>query len=262
METFFRLDGQICIVTGAGSETGIGFATAKILGLQGARRVIITGTTDRIIRRATELGNLGITADGYRIDLTDRPSVRLFVDEIVRKYGRIDVLVNNAGMVQVGMEEDYTLFHELSDESFDDAIRRNLMTAYNTSRAVADTMIRQNYGRVIHVSSTTGPLGANPGEVGYATAKAAMLGLCKGMALELAPYRITVNNVLPGWVATGSQTPKEARAGQATPIGRSARPEEVGHMIAFLASREASYITGQDFVVDGGNSIVENKAGE
>lgn len=262
METFYRLDGQICIVTGAGSETGIGFATAKILGLQGARRVIITGTTERILRRAAELESLGIPTDGYRIDLTDRAAVRLFVDEVIRKYRSIDVVVNNAGMVQVGTKEDFTLFHALSDESFDDSIRRNLMTTYNMSRAVAETMMRRNYGRIIHVSSTTGPLAANPGEAGYATANAALLGLCKGMAIELAPYAITVNTVLPGWIATGSQTAAEAKAGLATPVRRSARPEEVGHMIAFLATREASYITGQNFVVDGGNSIVENRAAE
>lgn len=260
MNTFYNFTNQICLITGAGSETGIGFTTARILGLQGAR-VLITGTTERIFLRAQELEREGIAALGYIIDLTDRPAVRRLITEIKDTFGKIDVLINNAGMMQVGQEEDYTLFCNLTDESFDDSINRNMMTAYNTTRAVIGHMIEQKYGRIINVSSTTGPLGSNLGEVGYGTAKAAMIGMCKGIALEVARDNITVNNVLPGWVATGSQTQKEAIAGMHTPIGRSARPEEIAHMIVFLSTREASYITGQNFVVDGGNFIIEDNSG-
>jgi 3-oxoacyl-[acyl-carrier protein] reductase len=259
MEQFYRFDHQVCLITGAGSASGIGYATARIFGLLGAQ-VLITGTTNRIYLREQELKKEGVIAAAFIIDLTDKSAVKELISQIMQTYGKIDVLVNNAGMVQVGQKEDFTLFHELSDESFEDSISRNLMTAYNTTRAVINGMRQQEYGRIVNVSSTTGPLGVNAGEVGYATAKAAMLGLCKGIALESARYHITVNNVLPGWVATGSQTKEEKNAGKYTPIGRSARPEEIAHMIVFLATREASYITGQDFVVDGGNCIIEDKA--
>ena len=258
MDTFYRFDGKVCLVTGAGSENGIGYAVAKIFGKLGAN-VIITGTTDRIFQREKELKQEGITAYAYTIDLTNRISILRIIEEIKKKFGSIDVLVNNAGMTQVGQIEKLTYFYDLAEGEFEDAINRNLMTAYYTTRAVIGVMLEQNYGRIINVSSTTGPIGSNCGEAGYGAAKAAMLGMSKGIALEVAKNNITINNVLPGWVATGSQTKKEALAGMHTPMERSGRPEEIAHMIIFLATKEASYITGQDFVVDGGKCIIEDK---
>jgi 3-oxoacyl-[acyl-carrier protein] reductase len=260
IDTFYHFHNQVCLITGAGSESGIGFAAAKILGQLGAT-VLITGTTERIFLREQELRKDGISAVGYVIDLTDRIAVKGLIAEILATFGTLHVLINNAGMTQVGQEEEFTPFYKLSDESFETAINRNLMTCYNTTRAVIGTMMDQKYGRIVNVSSTTGPLGSNPGESGYGAAKAAILGMSKGIAMETAKHNITVNNVLPGWVATGSQTKEEAFAGMHTPMGRSGRPEEIAHMIVFLATRVASYITGQDFVVDGGNFIVENKGG-
>lgn len=259
MESFYTFENQVCLVTGAGSEHGIGFATAKLMGLRGGT-VLITGTTDRIFLREQELKQEGINVKGFIIDLTDRPAVKSWIKSVEETYGTISVLVNNAGMAQVGWEEDFTLFHELLDESFDDSIRRNLTTCYNATRAVIGGMIKQKYGRIVNVSSTTGTMGSNPGEAAYGAAKAAMIGMSQSIALEVAKENITINSVLPGWVATASQTKKEAVAGEHTPIGRSARPEEIAHMILFLATKEASYITGQKFVVDGGNWIQENKA--
>ncbi len=258
MREIYRFDNQICLVTGAGSESGIGFATAKILGRQGGQ-VIITGTTERIFDREQELRAEGITARGYIVDLMDQHSVRKLIDLISRDIGDIDVLVNNAGMTQVGQAEKLTLFCDLEDGEFEESISRNLMTTYYTTREVIKGMIKKCYGRIVNVSSTTGPIGSNIGETGYGAAKAAMLGMSKGIALEVAKYKITVNNVLPGWIGTGSQTQKEALAGRYTPIGRSGSPDEVAHMIVFLSTKEASYITGQDFVVDGGNCIIEDK---
>lgn len=120
-------------------------------------------------------------------------------------------------------------------------------------------MKSRNYGRIVNVSSVTGPVVSNPGEAAYSAAKAAVIGMSRSIAIEVAKDNIMINNVLPGWIATASQTEGEAAGGLNTPAGRGGSPEEVANMIVFLASKEASYITGQSFIVDGGNTIQEYK---
>ena len=253
-----ELQGRVALVTGAGSPSGIGFATARALGREGAR-VAVTSTTDRIAMRAGELAAAGIEATGLPADLTDRAQVRGLVEEVGSRLGPIDVLVNNAGMVSVGETLAAVPFVELDDDDWDRHLAMNLGTAYNVTRAVAPGMAARGGGRIVMVSSVTGPHVALGGSVAYGAAKGGMDGLMRGLALELGPHGITVNAVAPGWIATGSQTDDEAIAGRHTPLGRSGTPEEVAELVAFLASDRASYLTGRSIVVDGGNTIQEEK---
>jgi 3-oxoacyl-[acyl-carrier protein] reductase len=255
---FVDFENRVCLVTGAGSPTGIGFSTAKILGGLGGR-IAIVATTDRIHERADELKAEGIDAKGYIADLMDRKQVKKLAADVMEEFGRIDVLVNNAGMVQVGMEEDFSGFLDMTYESWDDAIDRNLNITFNVTKEIMPFMVDAGYGRIVNVSSVTGPVVSNPGEGSYSAAKAGVVGLSRALAIEFGSNGITVNCVLPGWIGTASQTEAEAAGGLNTPLGRSADAAEVANAIVFLASEEASYITGESLVVDGGNTIQEYK---
>ena len=251
-------EARVALITGAGSESGIGFAAARILGERGAR-VAIAATTGRIQTRAAELGELGIEAEGFAADLTDADAAADLVAGVQGRFGRLDILVDNAGMVQTGVEDVSRRFVDTGPGEWDQMIALNLTTTVNVTRAAVPTMVAAGYGRIVNVSSVTGPVVSNPESTGYSAAKAGIDGLTRALALELGRDGITVNSVAPGWIDTGSSTEQERLAGTYTPVGRPGTPAEVGELIAFLASEGASYMTGASVVVDGGNTIQEYK---
>lgn len=246
------------MVTGAGSAEGIGFAAAKLLAEMGAE-VAIAATGQRIHQRVRELREAGHTARGYVADLTDRAATRSMIESAESDFGKIDILVNNAGMTMEGSPEESSQFAEMTDEAWDASIARNLTTCYNVTRLVLPGMIRRKYGRIINVSSVTGPMVSSRGASAYSAAKAAMVGMSRSIAIEVALHNITINNVAPGWIATASQLEEEKIAAKYTPLERAGTPMETASLIAYLATPGASYITGQIMVVDGGNCLQENK---
>lgn len=245
---------SIALVTGAGSPTGIGFAIARALGHAG-HRIAITSTSARIEDRAGELKADGIDAVGFVADLTDPKQVSALVAEV----GDVEILVNNAGMASLGVLDPTGPLEDMATATWATTLERNLTTVFYVTRACLRGMKTRKSGRIVSVASTTGPVAGIAYEAAYAAAKAGILGMTRALCLEVARDGITVNAVAPGWIATGSQTESESRAGFATPIGRSGRPEEVASCVAYLCSPDASYLTGQLIVIDGGNSVVEDK---
>jgi 3-oxoacyl-[acyl-carrier protein] reductase len=243
------LAGQIALVTGA--TRGIGAAIALALAQRGVR-VIGTATSadgvSKIIAAGAGIAGAG-SIKGIQLDVTDGAAVQAAVDAIHKEYGGLHILVNSAGITRD------MLAMRLKDEDWDAVIDTNLKAVFRTSRAAMRGMMKQRYGRIVNITSVVGASG-NPGQANYAAAKAGVAGMTRALARELGSRGITVNCVAPGFIDTDmtANLPPEQKAallGQ-IPLGTLGKPADVAHAVAFLASPEASYITGQELHVNGG----------
>ena len=249
-------------MTGAGAPGGIGFATARTLAELGAK-VFLTSASSRCVDRATELSDQGFQASALAGDLTKTRHAESIVQAAAEFLSTLDIVVNNAGMtslaepMQVAETGDAT---GIDHAAFANTLERNLTSAFTVTRLALPAMRERRWGRVVFVSSVTGPIMAMRGEVAYASAKAGMVGLMRAVAVDEAPFGITSNAVAPGWIATESQTELEVAEGALVPIGRSGSPSEVAAAIVAFCLPAASYTTGQLIAVDGGNSSAEQRA--
>ncbi len=253
----FDLAGRTAVVTGVGGERGIGFAAARMLGEMGAS-LVVSSFGDRVHRRAAELPPGTVAVAG---DLTDPATSVTLAETAVTRFGRLDIAVNCAGMTSVSQEKSESgRVGDMSHETWRASMSRNLDSAFLFARAVMPSLESSGAGRLVMVASLTGPVMGMRGEVAYGAAKAGMTGLVRGLALDAAPSGATVNAVAPGWITTGSQTADEHAQGLRTPVGRSGTADEVAGLIGYLCTPSSAYVTGQCLVVDGGNSIAEERA--
>jgi 3-oxoacyl-[acyl-carrier protein] reductase len=247
-ETLMRFENQVAVVTGAGR--GIGHAIALRLAQEGARVASVSRTEANAQKTAQEINALRANAaKAYAVDVADHSAVQKIGAAILEEFGRVDILVNNAGVTRD------SLSMRMSVEDWDTVLNTNLKGAFNFVQAMMRTMIKQRSGRIINISSVIGLIG-NAGQANYAASKAGIIGLTKSLARELASRGITVNAIAPGLIETDMTgvLSDEVRQSilQKVPLGRLGQPDDIAAAVAYLASAEASYVTGQVLTVDGG----------
>jgi 3-oxoacyl-[acyl-carrier protein] reductase len=223
----------------------------------------VADASDEVKTREKELKTAGYDVMGFVIDLTNAEAVNNMVQNILDNYGQIDILCNVAGGGGVSGQPRPDVPRDLvnmPEEAWDRVVAINLKTAYYCCKAVLPNMIERKYGRIVNWSSVTGPMVVTPNSTAYSTAKGAVSGLTRALALEVAKHHITVNAICPGTVNTALRTKdRVAQLSKAIPLGRLGTPEEVADLALFLASDESKYITGTEIVFDGGDIIQERK---
>ena len=246
-----RFENKVCLITGGAA--GIGKAAAEAFAREGAKVVICDLAEEAGMQIAAEIGG-----DFYKVNVTDRQAVQEWVDAVAEKYGHIDVLINNAGVLRDGLfvkVKDGQVVKQMSEADFDLVISVNLKGVFNCTQAVAPYMITQKGGAIVCVSSVVG-LDGNFGQTNYVATKAGVIGMTKVWARELGRSNIRVNAVAPGFTATEmvKQMPENILDGMKarTPLGRLGEPSDIANAFLFLASDEASFITGTVLRVDGG----------
>jgi len=248
MKPPMRFENQVAVVTGAGR--GIGHAIAGRLANEGARVACVSRTEANAKKTADEINAMRAdAAKYYAVDVGDHAAVQKIGAQILQDFGKIDILINNAGMTRDG------LAMRMSLEDWDSVINTNLRGAFSFTQAVLRAMVKRRSGRIINISSVSGIMG-NAGQTNYAASKACLIGFTKSLARELAGRNITVNAVAPGFITTDmtaglSDKVKETLHAK-IPLGKTGTPEDIANAVAFLASAEAGYITGQTLCVDGG----------
>jgi 3-oxoacyl-[acyl-carrier protein] reductase len=245
-----RLSGKVSIITGAGQ--GIGEATALKFAKEGAKVAVCDINLEAVNHVVDLVKNAGGEAIGFKVDVTKKESIAAMVEGVMAKWGRIDTLVNNAGIVQDAQ------FKKMSEDQFDRVIDVNLKGVYNCTKAVVDIMLAQNSGCILNASSIVGIYG-NFGQTNYAATKFGVIGMVKTWARELGRKGIRANAICPGFVETpilASMPEKVIKMMEdRVPMGRLAKPEEIANTYAWLASDEASYINGAVIEVSGGVTI-------
>lgn len=245
------LSGKVALVTGG--ARGIGGAISKKLASQGASVIVnYSGSKEKAEEIVEEIRAAGGEAECLQCDVSDFASCEALAKNVLEKYGRLDILVNNAGITRDG------LVMRMSEKDYDAVLDTNLKGAFNMIRHFSKAFLKQRQGRIINISSVSGVLG-NAGQANYSASKAGVIGLTKSVARELASRGICVNAVAPGFIATDMtrQMPENVRESlkERIPLGRIGSPEDVAEAVAFLASEQAGYITGQVICVDGGMAI-------
>ncbi len=255
-----KLNGKTAVVTGAAMGNGEGMA--RVLARHGAH-VALWDISDQVFETAKAIAAEGFSTSAYKVDVTRFEDCRKAAEATIADRGKIEILCNNAGVIRLAN------FLEMSDEIRDFHFDVNIKGAWNATKAVLPGMKKNRYGKIVMMSSVTGTMVADTGETAYATTKAALWGFTKALAREVAADRITVNAICPGYILTpmAEQIARESdpdnpqavidSISRGVPMGRIGSITEIGELAAFLASDESTYITGTQFVIDGGSTLPE-----
>ena len=258
-----KLEDKVAVVTGGAMGNGLGIV--EVFCKYGAK-VAILDYSDELKETVTKFNDLGYDVVGFKVDIRDKDIVDRCIGKVIDKYGKIDILVNNAGVCILEK------FVDMSDEVRDKHFDINIKGTWNVTKSVLPFMIDNNYGSIVNLSSVTGPMVADSGEVAYATTKSALIGFTKAIAMEYVDYNIRCNAILPGYILTPmvknmahSSNPLHPTSvidgiANGIPMKRLGTIKELGQLAAFLASDESSYITGAEIVIDGGSTLPETNS--